>query len=301
MDRTDFPLFVLYFSPSFPFSPINSSHSLSLFQPWHFSLSLACRLHRRTTARCALQLLQLREFVVTYRRIGATLPSPMQRAYPSHGLITDVPLVSFDIIANHFGSILPSTRKRSVCTRHARVFPRNFVHRLIGNVRIRSNDTKFLYTKLCLQIDRDSILLQDADFFFLICRQQQSNIERFFFSNFLFFSLRQYIDFLRLVRDNQLVSFAQQRVLILQVKDLFRFGPYTKDKNIDETYVSSHRVYRRTKILKLSAGVSFKNEYTQPTERRDTERSRYTCAHHTVRPKINLNTVECSGSLQPGV
>lgn len=30
MDRTDFPLFVLYFSPSFPFSPINSSHSLSL-------------------------------------------------------------------------------------------------------------------------------------------------------------------------------------------------------------------------------------------------------------------------------
>lgn len=36
------------------------------------------------------------------------------------------------------------------------------------------------------------------------------------------------------------------------------------------TYVSSYRVYRRTKILRLSASVSFKNEYAA-----DRKKTRY--------------------------
>lgn len=172
MDRTDFPLFVLYFSPSFPFSPINSSHSLSfsLFLCFNRGISLYlwcvdCIAVQQRVAPCSyFNYVNSWLRIVVLEQLCRVDVESIPQSRTHHGRA----FVSFDIIANHFGSILASMRKRSLCTRHARVFPRNFVHRLIANVRIRSNDMKFLRTKLSANWSRFN---SSSRFFLFMCRQ----------------------------------------------------------------------------------------------------------------------------------
>ena len=70
-------------------------------------------------ARCALWLLQLGGFVSYVLVYWINLTTSGHRRYASHGLITNVPLYSLDITANHFKSILdPSMRKRILLLLH---------------------------------------------------------------------------------------------------------------------------------------------------------------------------------------